>query len=178
MRAPRFQEDGNRRAIAQMVATWSRGGGVLPRWMGLSSARFRDMLGYYFTRRSGIGPARSHHALPADLVSERDDLRRLLLSYRARTSRSEIWIADIISAGCLGDAHLWHDLGLASRAELSALIQRNFPRLHARNTRNMRWKKFFYKRLCEDEGLYICRSPSCEVCPDYSKCFNPDDVGS
>ena len=34
----------------------------------------------------------------------------------------------------------------------------NFPQLARRNTQDMRWKKFLYKQLCEQDGGYVCRS--------------------
>jgi len=90
-------------------------------------------------------------------------------------SPSELWTARIVAVGCLGSDHLWQDLGLWSRAELSALMERNFPTLAAKNVHNMKWKKFLYKQLCIAEGVYVCRAPSCEVCADYDACFGPED---
>jgi NifQ. len=40
---------------------------------------------------------------------------------------------------------------------------------------DMKWKKFIYKQLCEAEGLYVCRAPSCEVCKDYDQCFGKEE---
>jgi nitrogen fixation protein NifQ len=39
----------------------------------------------------------------------------------------------------------------------------------------MKWKKFFYKQLCEREGVNACKAPSCAACDDYSKCFGSED---
>jgi nitrogen fixation protein NifQ len=83
-------------------------------------------------------------------------------------------VAEAIAQASLGDNHLWQDLQLASRAELSALFERHFPRLAARNTQNMKWKKFLYKQLCEREALFVCKSPSCAVCSDHAQCFGPE----
>jgi nitrogen fixation protein NifQ len=55
------------------------------------------------------------------------------------------------------------------------MLQYNFPELAAKNEKDMKWKKFLYKQLCEAEGLYLCRAPSCDVCIDYSKCFGPEN---
>jgi nitrogen fixation protein NifQ len=74
----------------------------------------------------------------------------------------------------MGADHLWQDLGLGSRQDLSELFWRNFPALAAMNQRDMKWKKFLYKQLCFQEGIYTCRAPSCEVCVDYSSCFGPE----
>ncbi|MBT8439314.1 MAG: nitrogen fixation protein NifQ, partial [Gammaproteobacteria bacterium] len=111
--------------------------------------------------------------------SERDDehneLYELLHSHRANQSESEIWMAKIVAMACQGQNHLWQDMGLWSRSQLSELLMRNFPELAAKNVNNMKWKKFLYKQLCITEGIYTCRAPSCEVCTDYNNCFGPED---
>lgn len=83
-------------------------------------------------------------------------------------------MASIVATACMGLDHLWQDLGLWSRNELSALLHTNFPILAARNIRDMKWKKFLYKQLCEREGIYVCRAPSCDVCADYALCFGSE----
>ena len=32
-------------------------------------------------------------------------------------------------------------------------VPRDFPTLAAGNTKNMKWKKYFYRKLCEAEGF-------------------------
>ena len=165
--------DVNDEFIAGMVATWATGGGVLPRWMGLPPALFREMLTLHFGRTAGeIGAGR---AAAPDPLEELQDLRDLLLRHRSGRTRSERWVVELICAGCSGHDHLWSDLGLMSRPELTRLMRLNFPRLAARNTGNMRWKRFLYKLLCEGEGVYICRAPSCDMCSEKPVCFAPDD---
>ena len=87
-----------------------------------------------------------------------------------------LWLAHALSQASLGDNHLWQDLHLPSRRELSALMSRWFPVLAARNDRDMKWKKFLYKQLCDKAELSICRAPSCSVCSDYARCFGPEDA--
>ena len=84
-------------------------------------------------------------------------------------------VAGIVALACLGDDHLWQDLQLASRAELGALLRRWFPALAAKNTGDMKWKKFFYKQLCERAEIQVCRAPSCAVCSDHALCFGPEE---
>jgi nitrogen fixation protein NifQ len=85
------------------------------------------------------------------------------------------YMAETIAVACLGDNHLWQDLQLASRAELSALMKHWFPALVARNAGDMKWKKFLYKQLCEREEIFICKAPSCAVCTDHPVCFGPEN---
>jgi nitrogen fixation protein NifQ len=110
---------------------------------------------------------------------EVDDLIVLLGEYADPAAGSSAEIArvvEFVATACMGDNHLWQDLQLASRAELSALMRHWFPALAAKNDRDMKWKKFLYKQLCEREEIFICRSPSCAVCCDYDKCFGPEDI--
>ncbi len=161
-------------AVACMFASWRCGGSALPDWLGLAPGDFDAMMRHYFPGASVI----FQHAVAATAV-ERDDeieeIHRLLMMNRAGKEDSESWVARIIATGCMGNDHLWQDLGLWSRRDLTALMERNFPLLAQRNHKNMKWKKFLYKQLCETEGIYTCRSPSCEVCADYHDCFGAED---
>jgi nitrogen fixation protein NifQ len=86
-------------------------------------------------------------------------------------------VAEAVAVACLGDDHLWQDLQLASRSELSALMTRWFPSLAAKNVFDMKWKRFLYKQLCDRTQL-SCRAPSCGVCSDYARCFGAEDAMS
>lgn len=50
-----------------------------------------------------------------------------------------------------------------------------FTPLAQRNISDMRWKKFFYKQLCERADIKLCKAPSCAECVDYDLCFGPED---
>ncbi|MFT5716639.1 MAG: nitrogen fixation protein NifQ [Oleiphilaceae bacterium] len=102
---------------------------------------------------------------------ERKELITLLCH---RKNKQDPWtelMAVIVATACLTKFHLWESLGLETRAQLGKLIKHNFPTLHALNTENMRWKRFFYRQLCAEDGDYICKSPSCEECKSYTECF-------
>ncbi len=106
---------------------------------------------------------------------EFNDLVELLLAHRSgKDMDTERW-ANTIAYACLGENHLWQDLKLQNRQELSDILEKHFKPLFDKNTHDMKWKKFFYKQLCEMEGVYVCKSPSCGVCIDYHKCFGPED---
>jgi nitrogen fixation protein NifQ len=166
----------NDEALAQMLATQINGGGALPVGFGLTPGEFAALLARHFP--GFIMPTVAPYLLqPWDprLVEELQELVKLLQSYRAAQDESEGWLSVIIATGCMANNHLWEDLGLWSRQDLSALIARNFPTLAAQNDRDMKWKKFLYKQLCLQEGVYLCRAPSCAVCRDYSQCFGPEE---
>jgi nitrogen fixation protein NifQ len=162
--------------LCRMLASWRVGLGALPDFMGLEVEDFR-LVSQSFFRGVVIPPlAVSGRKLDFSRMLERDDLIRYLYDRAAYPNRDETrWLAAILVAGCLGEDHLWQDLGLWSRQDLSGLITYNFPTIAAANDRDMKWKKFLYKQLCEAEGIYVCRAPSCDVCVDYPRCFGSED---
>ncbi len=167
---------GNDGALACMYTSWLCGAGALPAGWGLSHAEFTALMNFHFP---GCDYAAACHGPgdPAGTVrhEEQTELVDLMKSHRAGGSPSELWMASIVATACLGSDHLWQDLGLWCRDDLSKLMLRNFPALAEKNVHNMKWKKFLYKQLCIAEGVYVCRSPSCEVCADYQDCFGPED---
>ncbi len=166
----------NHEWLACMVASWCTGQGVLPDYLGLESDQFNALNNHFFPDCSiPEQQAPSGSKLDFSRMLEKEDLVNLLKHYCRPDTFEMDWMIAIIVAGCLGSDHLWQDLGLWSRSQLSAMLQYNFPELAAKNDQDMKWKKFLYKQLCEAEGLYLCRAPSCNVCIDYPKCYGPEE---
>jgi nitrogen fixation protein NifQ len=166
------REGATQELLARILTSWVFGDTVLPQWLGLGVFEFRRMIQHHFPALSPndlIGP--EDFPKEGEYGDERADLRKLILKHRSHRSDSEVWFAEILICGCMGQDHLWQDLGLWSRNDLSRLITLHFEPLAKSNIKNMKWKKFLYKQLCETEGVYTCRSPSCEVCSDYNNCF-------
>jgi nitrogen fixation protein NifQ len=166
---------GNDHVVACIIASWQVGEGALPDWLGLGEERFQEMLALYFPGFDSSSLSNPGHGLDAERFDERDELLQLLTSHCAGQSVAEQWMAEIVVNACQGQDHLWQDLGLWSRKDLSELMQHNFPTLAERNDKDMKWKKFLYKQLCIAEGIYTCRAPSCQVCTDYAQCFGPEE---
>ena len=165
----------NDEIYACMLSSWQQGNGIMPDDFGLGADVFIRMIAKHF-------PGLDVNSLdvPGRLADEqrddeRDEVYKLLVSNRASESESEIWMAKIVAIACQGFDHLWQDMGLWSRPQLSELLMRNFPELASKNINNMKWKKFLYKQLCITEGIYTCRAPSCEVCTDYNNCFGSEE---
>lgn len=161
--------------LGQMISSWLAGEGVLPDNLGLSEAQFQRLLAEGFSGYRVDSEAPSGKVLDFSRMLEKQDMEQLLRQFAIKQDFEIECLIAIIVAGCLGSDHLWQDLGLWSRKELSAMLGHNFPQLAERNHKDMKWKKFLYKQLCEAEGLYVCRAPSCEVCKDYQQCFGPED---
>ena len=166
----------NHEWLACMVSVWCIGNSILPDYLGLECHDFAALKKHYFADYPLPEHAPSGKQLDFSRMLERQDLINLLKQY-SRPDRIETdWIIGLLVAGCLGNDHLWHDLGLWSRSQLTALLNYNFPDLAARNTHDMKWKKFLYKQLCEEEGIYLCRAPSCQVCVDYGQCYGSEET--
>ncbi|MFC3608329.1 nitrogen fixation protein NifQ [Stutzerimonas tarimensis] len=164
--------------LGEILQAQRQGRTCLPLLLGLSQEEFDSRVGPLACTSTALAPDREKDVLRQELLDLRRDewseLRALLLAGRAGNDPDEAVMASVVSAACLGGDHLWRDLGLPSRLELHALLTHNFPLLASRNLNNMRWKKFFYKQLCEQDGGYVCRSPSCEQCPTYHDCFGEE----
>lgn len=168
-----------------VVASHVVGLGALPTTLGLGDVAYASFLAHYFPHH--LPPLLSDEALEraevrAELASPRGDeieaLEELFAEFAPDASPSDRAWHRIIAHACLGGDHLWSDLGLGARTELRALLTAIVPQLVAENTQDMRWKRFFYRQLCERGGDYICRSPSCETCSSYDECFVTPDEGS
>jgi nitrogen fixation protein NifQ len=161
--------------LARILASWMTGSGAMPVWLGMGESAFRSMIGHHFPALDAAELTGASERVDPQRTVELDDLRKLLLDNRSGCSPSEVWMAEIVIVGCLGSDHLWQDLGLWKRADLSRLMMENFAPMAMRNVKDMKWKKFLYKQMCEGEGIFVCRSPSCEVCADYDNCFGSEE---
>ena len=137
----------------------------------LADRRFAELLAAYFPEAPARAVGRAAARAP---VPEWDELVQFLLDHRADEQPSRAGWPQILAAACAGRDHLWQDLGLTGRHELSQLIALNFPALAQANDGDMKWKKFIYRQLCAREGIYVCPAPSCQTCHDRPACFGPE----
>lgn len=167
--------------IAPLYAAYSGREPVSSPSMGLDQNQFATLLDHYFpgAREKLFETVAGNQSSSGDASlrgDEFEDLLQLLLEHRSNINNETEWLARAIATACLGNNHLWQDLGLPNRQALSDILEKNFNALYAKNTANMKWKKFFYKQLCERIGVRVCKAPSCGVCRDYAKCFGSEDA--
>lgn len=101
-------------------------------------------------------------------------LQELLFRGSNERSRLEYLLSCLIARRAQHANHLWQDLGLRRREELSWLMQRHFEPVASRNKENLKWKKFLYRLICRDEGFAICPAPSCEECDESQNCYGEE----
>ncbi|MCA7884512.1 nitrogen fixation protein NifQ [Burkholderia contaminans] len=80
-------------------------------------------------------------------------------------------LASIIAHACLRPDHLWRDLGLDGRDAVSAMLDRYFPALAARNVAHLRWKKFLAQEVAASLDVPPGPAPGCPDCEDFGFCF-------
>lgn len=155
--------------IAQGLALGER-----PLLRGLSEVQFDAMMAACFP---GMALENGSQGLNggATGLDEYDDLVALLLEHRCDDSDAVVWVSHAVATASQRNNHLWQDMGLPNRQVLSQLMVQNFPSLAALNVGDMKWKKFFYRQLCEKAEVLICKSPHCGVCDDHNVCFGPEE---
>ena len=167
-------DDFDRHVLASILAAAVMDGGPLAERAGLSEQELNDLL----ARNFPSAMVRAFAWLPRS-ASESDDetimVRDLLLAQRSTEGDVGRWLAAMVARRAMEPNHLWEDLGLRERPELSRLLTRHFAPLAARNTGNMRWKRFFYRMLCEDDGFVMCTTPVCTQCNDFDLCFGEEN---
>jgi len=150
-------------------------GGSFTNAIGIGGDVLRHNLDRYFP---GTLPELEELGLDEEPLVKEDErcLRELLWRFRAAPSRLNSLLSSLVSRRATRANHLWQDLGLANRNELSKLMQRHFTQLARRNSHDMKWKKFFYRMICREDGFSMCVAPSCSECSDFSGCFG-DETG-
>jgi nitrogen fixation protein NifQ len=157
-------------AIAAQEASPSRS---LAESIGVSGNSIRGAIAHYF-------PDALHHlevfGLDSEVVVEDEEqsLRTLLQRSRSTPGPFSSLLAAIVARRATQPNHLWQDLGLINRGELSALMMRHFAPLALRNSQDMKWKKFFYRMICRDDSYRLCAAPSCSECCDFTGCFGDE----
>jgi nitrogen fixation protein NifQ len=165
--------DFDRHVLASILAAATMEGKAVAAHAGLAADEIAALVMRHFPS------ARDRLAawcIPADRAEDDEIVmvRDLLLQQRSTEGDIGRWLAAMIARRAMEPNHLWEDLGLRERSELSRLLARHFAPLAARNTRNMRWKRFFYRMLCEDDGFVMCTTPVCTQCNDFDLCFGEE----
>lgn len=162
-------------ALASMLASSLNGQSAMPERLGLDARLFRQMLEFHFPDTSWPVAGAGAGAWDAAQMPEYNELKQLFSEYQASHVHQQPWWIELLIVGCSGRNHLWADLGLFERGDLNLLMHSHFPGLAAKNERDMKWKKFIYKQLCEREGIIACPAPTCDACAHFSECFAPED---
>jgi len=99
-------------------------------------------------------------------------LTQLLFEHRALglAERPTRWLAHAVAAAGFGSRHLWQDLGLSGRSEVSRLMRQCFPSLAAGNTVDLKWKRYLFLCLGSRLGIPNLMPPHCDSCENLTDC--------
>lgn len=152
-------------AIAESVS----GGRPLTATTGLDPADLAVAVGTWFPH---VPDLRSDE--PVERSADEACMLDLLTQCATDGSPMQIRLAAMIARRAQSPNHLWQDLGLRHRGDLSRLMMRHFRPLAARNSTDMKWKKFLYRMICRDAGYSLCTAPTCSECCDFDLCFGDE----
>lgn len=160
-------------SVISLAAAEARQGFTLCDAVGLAPDELRALIDALFPHAAvllaGLDPT-----LRPTLAEDELSLRSLLERSTSERTRFQQLLASIIARRAQSPNHLWQDLGLRNRRELSWLMSRHFEVLAARNAKGMKWKKFLYRMICRDHGFILCTAPSCSECDDVNECFGDE----
>lgn len=91
-------------------------------------------------------------------------LRYMLLANRSKGMPIESWLAHIFIRRCQVGDHMWRSIGLFSRNELTEAMFRYFKPLASKNIYDLKWKRFIYRQMREDNNLSLDKYPYCDNC--------------
>ncbi len=150
-------------------------GGSFTDALGIFGVSFRRNVDRYFP---GALERLEDYELDVEPVVNEDErcVRELLWRFRTAPLPLNSLLSFLVARRATRANHLWQDLGLANRGELSRLMIRHFSALALRNNQDMKWKKFFYRMICRDDGFRMCVAPCCSECCDFALCFG-DETG-
>jgi nitrogen fixation protein NifQ len=163
----------DRHVLASILAVSAMEPGGIGAGAGLAAADLAGLIAQWFPSMEDAAVGWCRDAVAAD-DDETTMVRDLLLTQRSTDGDAGRWLAAMVARRAMEPNHLWEDLGLRNRSELTRLLSRHFAPLAVRNTRNMRWKRFFYRSLCEQEGFVMCTTPVCTNCDDFAVCFGDE----
>jgi nitrogen fixation protein NifQ len=160
-------------SVFAAAANESQAGGFFTEAIGIYGSTLRSNIERYFP---GSLEQLEFLGLEAETTVSEDErcLRELLWRFRSASSEINSLLAILIARRATRSNHLWQDLGLANRGELSRLMVKHFVQLASRNDHDMKWKKFFYRMICRDEGFSMCTAPCCSECSDFALCFSDE----
>lgn len=160
-------------ALSLAVSEGMGDAATLVNGMGLERAELLTLISEVFPALS----APFERILSVEVVFTRqadEACLRELLGRHASGGKLSLALAAVVARRALRPHHLWQDLGLRNRRELSWLMERHFERLATKNAKDMKWKKYLYRAICRDEGFALCVAPSCGECRDFEGCFGDE----
>ncbi len=163
----------DRHVLASILAVAAMEGGAVAERAGLANNDLIKLIEEQFPVATDVAAAWcAQGEKPED--EETAMVRDLLLANRSTENEISRWLSAMVARRAMEPNHLWEDLGLRDREELTRLLDRHFYPIACKNTKNMKWKRFFYRSMCEDDGFVMCSTPVCTQCADFNRCYGDE----
>ncbi|WP_394781898.1 nitrogen fixation protein NifQ [Undibacterium sp.] len=161
-------------AICAVVAHARQG--LLPPFaatLGLDYAEYQDLLQHHpaIQQAQAAIPEHEYPAIAGTSPAQFTALFYMLQENCESVDMKCQWLARAIAAAGFGSRHLWQDLGMSGRDDVSALLRTFFPALYAGNVHHYKWKKFLFAELGRRQGMPDLRPPKCSGCDQFHICF-------
>jgi nitrogen fixation protein NifQ len=148
--------------------------------LGLTSGQLTSLTQRHFCADVALSLGQSAAQIPAVTAEDTRtayaaSMRAFLIAHASAEVDGEDvrCLASIVAHACLRPDHLWRDLGLSGRDDVTAMLERYFPELVARNVEGLRWKKLLARELALATGAVPGPAPGCPGCEDFGFCFPP-----
>jgi nitrogen fixation protein NifQ len=166
----------DRHVLAAILAVAAMEGGAVAERAGLDNNDLVKLIEQQFPRASDVAASWCAPAEKPDdeAAEEAAMVRDLLLANRSSEDEISRWLSAMVARRAIEPNHLWEDLGLRDRDELTRLLERHFAPIARKNLKNMKWKRFFYRSMCEDDGFVMCSTPVCTQCADFHRCYGDE----
>lgn len=167
-----------RRCVSGVMRHAEAGELPLYTWtLGLAQEDLCQLLAYCFPELAELEriPEPQYEAIRLTAAPQLHQLVQLLLSLRSldADASATFWAAHVVSAAASGSRHLWQDLGLGGREDVTALLQYYFAPFCARNTAHLKWKRFLFQQLALEQPSSAPHKPDCTQCEQHAVCFPP-----
>ncbi|MYN44820.1 hydrogenase [Pseudoduganella sp. FT93W] len=164
------------RAVNGVMGHAQAGDLPLSAWtLGLPQDELCALLSFCFPELEDLErlPAHQYDTLMRQASWEQRQLVQLLLAQRTVpvVERHAHWTAHVVAAAAQGSRHLWEDMGLGGREEVSTLLQYFFAPFCERNVAHLKWKRFMFDQLALMHPDVRVRKPDCTLCKQQLACF-------
>jgi nitrogen fixation protein NifQ len=141
--------------------------------LGLAPAQLEALAARHFAGSVAAGSMPAFVIADAAHAAFATAMRGFLVSLSAPQADPDDMrcLAAIIAHACLRPDHLWRDLGLRGRDDVTHMLERFFPEVVSRNVEGLRWKKLLARELALAMGTTPGPAPGCPGCEDFGFCF-------
>ncbi len=140
---------------------------------GLEPQELRQLMNRHFPLAALSFLADEEREDAPGALMEEEILRDLLLQHVAPGQPVSRLLARMIACRAMYEDHLWQDLGLLNRQELTRLLRRHF-RHSRRQSQQYEVEEIPLSQAVRERSFALCTAPTCRDCQDFENCFGEE----